>query len=117
MYEANKRWREANREKVKKTSRSWDLRRLYGMTLWQFDDLRAQQGNRCGICNEELGAGRRVHVDHDPTTGAVRGLLCIKCNSGLGKLGDSIVGLERALAYLKRDRPTFYRTGTKQRKR
>jgi hypothetical protein len=40
-------------------------------------------------------------VDHDHETGAIRGLLCKHCNSSLGKLGDNLEGLMRAVDYLK----------------
>ena len=39
-------------------------------------------------------------VDHDHTTGEIRGLLCANCNLGLGALGDNVRSLKRALAYL-----------------
>jgi hypothetical protein len=41
-----------------------------------------------------------VVLDHDRVTGKFRGWLCQECNSGLGKLGDDIAGLRRAIAYL-----------------
>lgn len=41
-------------------------------------------------------------IDHDHKTGAFRGWLCFPCNTGLGKLGDNIDGLLRAIEYLKR---------------
>lgn len=41
-----------------------------------------RQGHCCAICRE---AGRRLVVDHDHETGAVRGLLCVPCNSALGR--------------------------------
>lgn len=50
----------------------------------------------CPIC---LTAGPLV-LDHDHETGAGRGWLCSTCNSGLGKLGDTIEGLQRAIVYL-----------------
>ncbi len=42
------------------------------------------------------------HEDHDHDTGVFRGWLCGNCNRGIGYLGDTIEGLEKALAYLKR---------------
>jgi len=54
-------------------------------------------------------AGKRVHngyrgkfVDHDKKTGKVRGVLCNKCNTGIGKLGDSLDGVFAAYQYLLR---------------
>ena len=62
------------------------------------------QGGRCAICCEV--PRRRLVVDHIHGTSLIRGLLCDKCNSGLGKLGDTIEGLERAIEYLRRP-PVF----------
>jgi hypothetical protein len=53
----------------------------------------------CEACD---AGGRQMHLDHDHTTGAFRGWLCNRCNLGLGHLGDTIAGVERALAYLRR---------------
>lgn len=81
-----------------------DLQRFYGLTLEQYDALLASQGGVCACCGSADPAGRsdnnRFHVDHDHRTGKVRGLLCHKCNTGLGMLGDDVEGLTAALAYL-----------------
>jgi hypothetical protein len=42
-----------------------------------------------------------LFVDHDHATGALRGILCNLCNSGIGALGDSVEGLREALRYLE----------------
>ena len=42
-------------------------------------------------------------IDHDHDTGEFRGWLCNNCNTGLGAMGDTIEGLERAIKYLKGD--------------
>ncbi|MGH7179501.1 MAG: endonuclease VII domain-containing protein [Tepidisphaeraceae bacterium] len=70
----------------------------YRLTVEQYDRLRLNADDSCSIC------GRRgsLVIDHDHRTGEVRGLLCPGCNAGLGMLGDSEAGLERALAYLRR---------------
>ena len=72
------------------------LWRKYGMTSEDFATLIAKQGGRCAICGQvpEVAranprTGRRwanFHVDHDHVTGAIRGLLCIRCNSTLGHI-------------------------------
>jgi len=41
-------------------------------------------------------------VDHDHETGKFRGWLCFNCNTSIGKLGDSVQGLLRAVAYLEK---------------
>jgi hypothetical protein len=64
------------------------------------EDLLDSQDSKCGICGVLIDDDT-AKLDHEHETGRIRGLLCTKCNTGLGKLGDSIEGLERALAYLK----------------
>ena len=56
----------------------------------------------CECCSRKLDKAFRTHLDHDHVTGKFRGWLCNQCNLGIGHLGDSIEGLERALAYLRR---------------
>lgn len=67
----------------------------YGLTAAQVEEMKK---GGCHICGRHV----RLAIDHDHDTGAVRGVLCHACNTGIGKLGDSIEGLERALEYLKR---------------
>lgn len=56
--------------------------------------------NKCWICGAAPGPKKRLAVDHDHGTGAVRGLLCDPCNGGLGYFRDSPELLRRAVAYL-----------------
>lgn len=77
------------------------LEKTYGVTGDQYAAKLAEQGGRCAIC---LGRPRskRLAQDHDHKTGAVRGLLCSRCNHDLlGAAHDSVEILERAVAYLK----------------
>jgi len=80
------------------------LRAAYGISLEEFHQRFANQNGACACCGglEPGGPKGQWNVDHDHLTGEVRGILCINCNLGIGKLGDSIEGLERALAYLKK---------------
>lgn len=57
----------------------------------------------CENCDRELGQGRGERaVDHDYLTGQVRGVLCPSCNTGIGKLGDTLESVEQAALYLVR---------------
>lgn len=56
-----------------------------------------KQNNKCFICDEEA----KLVVDHDHSTGKVRGLLCSICNTGIGMFKDSTKNLEKAIEYLK----------------
>jgi hypothetical protein len=76
-----------------------DLRRVYGITLDEYKLLLQSQGGVCAICSvapERI----RLSVDHDHETGKVRGLLCHKCNLGLGYFQDSVSVLDGAASYL-----------------
>lgn len=39
-------------------------------------------------------------IDHDHNSGQVRGILCVNCNTAMGKFGDSTIILQRAIDYL-----------------
>lgn len=80
------------------TSRTRRLRR-YGITDAQYDDMLEAQNGTCAICNREP-EGKRLAVDHDHTTGAIRGLLCDHCNHVLGKAEDRAEWLRNAADYL-----------------
>lgn len=75
----------------------------YGITLADYDAILAAQGGRCACCGVAANRnGKRLFVDHDHATGAVRGVICHKCNAGIGALGDTIDGVRQALSYLER---------------
>ena len=59
----------------------------------------ASQGGRCAICRRK---SRKVslHVDHDPKTGRVRGLLCFSCNQALGSFREDQYIVANAALYL-----------------
>jgi hypothetical protein len=75
------------------------LKHLYGITLEQFNTMVVEQNGVCAICDKPP-VDERLVVDHCHITGKVRGLLCRLCNSGIGKLGDDVERLKRAVAYL-----------------
>ena len=78
------------------------MRKQYGISLGQFNELLEIQDNGCAICRKPLDSlRRRMNIDHDHETNQVRGLLCTGCNTGLGHLGDNIEGLKKAIAYLE----------------
>ena len=75
---------------VKARSRKYNLWHNYKITTEQYDALLLEQGGVCAICeavpsNKPGPAGRSgyLHVDHDHSTGVVRGLLCNTCNQGM----------------------------------
>lgn len=76
---------------------------LYGITPDTYEAMLTAQDNRCAICLSPQwpGKGNRPHVDHDHSTGKVRGLLCGKCNAALGHMDDDPTRLRAAAAYVE----------------
>lgn len=77
------------------------LKRYYGMTQDDYDDLLVQQGGTCAICGGVDESGRRLSVDHCHTHGTVRALLCGGCNKGIGHFLDNPTLLRIAADYLE----------------
>lgn len=96
------RWSNLSVDERREENRKWALKTLYGITVEQYDERLAQQDGGCAICGRPDGGQRErpLYVDHDHATGAVRGLLCAKCNSALGYLDDDPNRLLAAAAYL-----------------
>lgn len=86
-----------------KIQRNNHLKRKYGITLDQYDNILESQGGVCAICGTDTPGGKgRFHVDHDHKTGKIRGLLCVKCNLTLGGVSDNINILVNAIKYLSK---------------
>lgn len=78
------------------------LERDYGVTAEQFSALLKRQGGLCAICGQpDRSAKNILHVDHCHETCVVRGLLCHRCNIGLGHFQDDPALLTRAAEYLE----------------
>ncbi len=79
------------------------LRRRYGISLAQFEEMLEKQGGVCKICRNPpsmKGREKRLHVDHCHRTNRVRGLLCHRCNVFLGFLEQYDL-TTKAKAYLE----------------
>jgi len=94
-----KEWRKQNPELI----REYYLERHYGITVKQFDELLEKQKGNCAICFSELPKSHHTHVDHDHKTGAVRGILCHGCNTGIGLFKENVTSLQSAIQYLQRN--------------
>ena len=67
-----------------------------------YNKLFEQQNGRCAICNtHQCSTGKALAIDHDHKTGKVRGLLCMPCNTAIGKLNDDPILVQRAADYLR----------------
>lgn len=101
-------WGHNNPDKKRTTFMKW----RYNISPDDFLKLLEIQDGRCGICKTTNPGKTGWRIDHDHVSNSVRGILCHKCNTSLGGLGDDIEGLERALSYLKvySDRKTLFRS-------
>lgn len=95
-------WARKNPERRKTTNALSHIKRRYGLTGGDVARMLHAQGGSCGICERVLT--NEYHIDHDHSTGAVRGLLCPHCNRGLGLMQDDENVLLAAVEYLKRSR-------------
>lgn len=94
-------WYKANVEKIKFQVKRAALKRIYGLTPEQRDELFAKQGSCCGICKStEPGSTKGWHIDHCHDTKCVRGILCNHCNLMLGYAKDNRTTLADAIEYL-----------------
>jgi hypothetical protein len=94
--------------RVKRPSRYKDsqLRKSFGITKDQYDQMLKDQNHVCAICEKtervmHKGRPRDLAVDHCHETGVIRGLLCSDCNSGLGWFSDNITLLHEAATYVE----------------
>lgn len=78
------------------------LKSKYGITIEDRKRLLQMQGGVCAVCEDPTFGGKEPCVDHDHKTGKVRGMICRKCNAGLGFLKDDITVVERLLEYLRK---------------
>ena len=89
-------------------ARGYNLRRNYQLTNEQYEAMVESQHRACAICgtHESLLLPHKsqpgyLHVDHDHTTGVVRGLLCNPCNTALGNVREDPLIVHALLAYLQ----------------
>lgn len=94
-------WNQNNKVYVKREKRDRDLKRLYGIDTKQYEEMLQKQNGGCKICGEKQTEEKYLHVDHYHITKKVRGLLCTRCNTGLGLFKENVSLLEKAKTYLK----------------
>jgi len=112
-----RKYRLKNRDKIRACKKAYKtrnpnqqraahLRKEYGITLLEYQEMLGRQNGVCAICSlpESLvkhGKIISLAVDHRHHDGTIRGLLCSKCNLGIGYLGDSPKLLTAAATYIR----------------
>ena len=109
LHQQRLEWKARNPDKIAKLNRDSSLRR-YKITQERYDELLALQQGTCGICGTtDPGRSKDKYfcIDHDHATNTIRGLLCARCNLGIGYLQDDLRILSNAITYLQQAyRPT-----------
>ena len=96
-----RKWIIKNKERASRIFLRSNLKQSFGLTEDDYYNMVKEQSNKCAICGRTpFGKNKRLCVDHNHSTGKVRGLLCQKCNRGLGCFGDDLDTLKVATQYL-----------------
>ena len=104
----NSKWLKKNKRQQSEYRKEHKLKTRYNITIEDYNKLLIKQNNICAICGKEeistdcKGKIRKLSVDHNHSTGKVRGLLCGKCNQGIGNLDENIYNLKMAIRYLEK---------------
>jgi hypothetical protein len=95
--------------------RGHHLRKMYGITVAEYDAMLAESGGKCWVCGEaetathpKTGTLFSLAVDHDHDTGEVRGLLCFVCNKTIRSTGDDRGRLMALIQYLDTRSPVKF---------
>lgn len=100
--EKRREFRRKNPEKMK----DQDLRKNYGLSLDKYNKIFSIQKGCCVICGKHQSElNRALCVDHNHITNSIRGLLCPKCNVGIGMLcvdENETELLKQAIKYIKK---------------
>lgn len=96
--ERSKKWAKSNKDRRKHNL----LKSMYNITLDDYNKMFEDQNGCCKICEKHQSElNKPLFVDHCHTTGKVRGLLCSKCNLGIGYADDSVNILKNMIKYLE----------------
>jgi len=103
------RYQRIRRAVLPEESRKKGLKRCFGLTLEQYEQMHKEQGGVCAICKKEETATKNrsaekknLSVDHCHGKGHIRGLLCARCNTALGLMFDSEEIMSEALNYIRK---------------
>lgn len=92
-----------NKERIAIRRKGYHLSSKYGITMDEYETTLKSQNGKCAICREEKKVnGKNLAVDHDHKTKKNRGILCHRCNMGIGYFRDDEELLKKAIKYLKK---------------
>lgn len=118
VIEYGKKYREKHKDRIKLKKRkyqkekpqikyNWYLQKQYGISLKEYEEIFKLQDNSCAICKSKKVKNKQhkyLHLDHCHKTGKIRGILCSRCNVGLGHFNDDIKLLYEVIRYLEKNK-------------
>ena len=93
-------------DRVKETQKYAQIKNLYGLTRYEYEQLLEDYLYKCAICDKE----NKLTIDHCHASNKIRGILCNKCNAALGMVNDSLEILKAMIAYLEYHREASNQT-------
>lgn len=112
-----RKWRKDNADHIREYKRQWcednaehvrigNIANCTGLDKELIRQYLLERGDVtvCDICQQECSTGKKLALDHDHDTQEIRGLLCNRCNTSMGKFNDDIKLLEKVIEYLKKHR-------------
>ena len=106
--EYRKQWLEKNKEKVYRRQRSNELKKSFGITIEQYDEMFKSQNGCCAICKTHRSAlPISLAVDHCHISNKIRGLLCRRCNQGVGLFNDDHELMFCAAQYIQSNKSSY----------
>lgn len=107
-YRSRDTYQNNQRPRALKRLRVYNLQKNYGLSEEEYNKLFNKQHGECAICGtEQKDLRHKLSVDHNHTSNKIRGLLCGKCNRGLGYFKDSKTLLNSAIKYLDESGETW----------
>ena len=101
--EKRRAYTERRREHFRQYEFKRGLKRFYGITVEQYNELLEKQNHCCAMCGEHKSNFKRnLHVDHNHETKAIRALLCTRCNPLIGYARESTERLQMGIDYLNK---------------
>src|SRR5271166_977332 len=93
--------RELRKNQYNEKNKQYALKWRYNLSIADYNSMLVAQGGVCAICKRHPGKADHgsLHVDHCHNTGTIRGLLCMRCNTAIGKLDGYF---QAALNYLEK---------------
>lgn len=92
-------WKARPENKVAR--KTYDLNKKYGLSMKTYDEMLIESCGKCVICNKPFNNYiKEPTIDHNHTTGKVRGLLHAKCNKALGLFDEDLTTFLNAIKYL-----------------